>query len=144
MRKTSLVLLLAAFCMSFYAQTNDSTYRYTLKNEYLRKSRNQRTTGFILLGAGAILTITGVVMVNNGNDDILNPGNWVDTGAGAGIATIGILSTATSIPFFIMSASNNKKAKKMSAGVSFEKLMNNKVRVSYPEYFPAVTARLSF
>ncbi|HSF46130.1 MAG TPA: hypothetical protein VLA58_08960 [Chitinophagaceae bacterium] len=144
MKKTTLLLLMAAFCMSSFGQLNDSTYRQTVKNDFLRKSRNQRTTGFILLGAGVVLTVTGVAMVNNGNDDILNPGNWVDTGAGAGIATVGILSTLTSIPFFIMSINNNKKAKKMSAGVSFEKIMHSEINTAYPNYYPALSARINF
>lgn len=144
MKKTSLVLLLAAFCMSSYAQMNDSTYRQTVKNDFLRKSKNQRTTGIILLGAGAVLTITGAIMMSNLQEDPLNPGEWVEAGTGAGIATIGALSAVASIPFFISSGNNKKKANKMTVGINMEKMMRNKVRMPYPQQFPALTARLEF
>lgn len=144
MKKIIAFILFLVFNVASFAQLNDSTYRQTVKNEFLKKSRNQRTTGFILLGSGAALIMTGVLMVNNSNDDILNPGNWVDAGAGVGITTIGGLSAIASVPFFIMSANNSKKARQMSAGVKMEKLYRDKIKPSDPQFFPAITARLHF
>lgn len=133
---------MAACSISSYAQLNDSTYRESVKKEYLRKSRNQRTTGFILLGVGAGLALTGAIIFNSSKDDIDQV--LVETTSGAGLVTVGMISGVASIPFFIMSASNNKKAKTLSAGISFEKIMNNEARVPYPDYYPALTARIRF
>lgn len=137
-------MMMAAFCYSSYAQINDSSYKQMMAKEYLRKSKNQRKTGFILLGAGALATFTGAILINNSTDDPLNPGNWVDGGAGVGLATLGTISVIVSIPFLISSATNNSKAKKMSVGLKAEKIMHDKVPISSPSYYPALTARLSF
>jgi hypothetical protein len=120
----------------------DSIYRQTVKNDFLRKSKNQRNTGIILLSAGAALTITGMIMINSIEDS--NPEEWGEAWTGAGIFTIGALSAVASIPFFIASGNNKKKANKMTVGINMEKMMLNKVRMPYPQQFPALTARLAF
>jgi hypothetical protein len=145
MKKLFLLILVTTFGTSSFAQMKESSYAKTLKQDYLRKSRNQRTTGFILLGAGTALTITGYLIISNNQvEDYLNPLTVVESGAGAGVATIGMLTAVASIPFFILSYNNNKRAKNMSAGLKMEKLLQEKIKTSYPTYFPAVTASISF
>ncbi len=140
---TGLILLVATWSISF-SQMKDTTSAQRLKEDYLNKSKRQRTTGFVLLGIGAALTITGVLVINNNSDDILDPNDVVNTTAGAGVFLIGVVSSVASIPFFISSYSNNKKAMKYSAGIGLEKLQADKVKTTYPPYFPAVTARIRF
>jgi len=76
-------------------------YKFTSEN-YLVKSKKQLKTGFILLGGGAIMFAGGIYALEHSTDK-----------SGYGFLFIfgGMGMAATSIPFFISSASNKHKAK---------------------------------
>jgi hypothetical protein len=78
---------------------------------YLKKSKTQKIVGFVFLGAGAITLIS----VSGGNTDFNTLGTAVVAGG---------LSVIASIPLFIASGRNKRKAK--AAAISFN-IHNNRV-----------------
>ncbi|HXS58758.1 MAG TPA: hypothetical protein VN726_21690 [Hanamia sp.] len=80
----------------------------------LKKSKNQKTAAWILLGAGAGAAIAGTIIGTNavGNYDPNDPFNIFPRGTLAGGAFIlgGAAAMVASVPFFIASGRNKKKA----------------------------------
>ena len=74
---------------------------------YLQKSKNQRTAGLILLGAGVIISGIGLLVATNQN------ANLDQTETGVIIMGIGAVSGIVSIPLMIMAHVNRSKAKLM-------------------------------
>jgi len=72
------------------------------KQDYLKKSKNQKITSFILVGGGIGLWLAGVSKYMNQEDNI--------DGGGEAAMVIGGVAVLTSIPFFIASSKNKKKA----------------------------------
>ena len=105
MRKSVLCLiLLFASTISFCQQKNvDQPLTY---QDYMKKSKNQRTAAFILLGSAAIM-----IAIAAPGDVSFNV-----------LPVLGIGSTASilgSIPLLIASRRNKKKAMKISANFGF-------------------------
>lgn len=106
--KPSLLLLLALLCSipTIHSQLIDSTK--TLSNQemydfYKEREHKQKKTGYILLAAGGGAMLTGILIAASSND--------LDRiGSGGLVMTAGILSTLTSVPFFIIASGNKKKA----------------------------------
>jgi hypothetical protein len=113
------VLLLSAFLIGFSSQTFAQEMN---KQDYLDKSRRQKTTGFILLGGGVTLLVVGsIIYMTNGVELVgscigLNCSSSAANGVGSGVAmiTIGGLAALGSIPFFISSSKNINKAVHLS------------------------------
>mgnify|MGYP003585762110 CR=1 FL=1 len=96
---------------SLFAQRDtvaiDST-NYNLATNYMKKSKNQKTIGWIMVGAGTALIIAGAV-TNSSSSDIgweslnkdINQGILIASGSLVGIG---------SIPLFLASSKNRKKA----------------------------------
>lgn len=95
----SLAMLLAVVVTSFSQQTESSPV--LTKQDYLQKSKSQRTSAFILLGTGAALL--AVAAPGNVSFDIL-PILVI----GGGAAIIG------SIPLFIAAGKNKRRAMSLS------------------------------
>lgn len=108
MKKTITFLMLLLFSVNAFSQTipnNEFSKEY-----YLQKSKSQKTTGWILLTGGTIMTVVGAFSFNNSWDDSPNSG----TDAYGFIALGGVVSALGSIPFFIMSGNNARKAATIS------------------------------
>jgi hypothetical protein len=77
------------------------------KEYFLQKSKNQKTTAWILLSTGTAAVITGAIMDNSHKGEEQSyTGGFVEVG--------GIICTLTSIPFFISSSKNKKRAMTVS------------------------------
>ena len=85
------------------------------KAMYLQKSKNQRTAGWILLGGGALLAVSGGVLFSN-NFQLFNNKNDDKAATGGVLFLTGLGCSLGSIPFFISAAHNANKA----ATVSFK------------------------
>lgn len=101
----------------------------TTRQEYLAKSKNQRTGAWILLGGGALATGIGAVMLSRSAEDVIinvfggpAPEKKNET-AGTVLFVSGLAAMAGSIPLFIGSSKNARKA----ASLSFKN-----ERVPYP------------
>ena len=105
------MVILAAFFFLTYGygqqvevstdQSNQEMYDF-----HYEKHKKQKKTGFILLGSGVAATLAGVLIGSNSD-------SWSDEanlGTGAILVTAGALTTISSIPVFIVSGSNKRKA----------------------------------
>lgn len=79
-----------------------------LKADYLKKSRNQKITAWVFLGTGAVVDIIGISTYPSGI--LLTPSEKQQEKTAIGLFVTGTVFMLTSIPFFIMSQKNKKKA----------------------------------
>lgn len=98
-------LLLMVSVVSFSQPTTETPM---VKTDYLQKSKNQKTTAWVLLGGGAGFILVGV-LIGNGKE-----ASFDDVGTGVVLGGIGALSMLGSIPLFIASGKNKRKAMSMS------------------------------
>ena len=108
MKKVTICIMLLILSVTTFCQQSQSSKPLT-RNEYLTKSKTQKIFGFILLGAGA----TTLIIISKGNTDLKSVGP---------LAVAGILSTLASIPLFIASGRNKRKAMNVSTSLKIEKL----------------------
>src|SRR5690242_2043853 len=101
MKKIIISLTALIIGMNCFCQRADSLQ--AIKTDYLRKSKNQKTAAWVLLGGGLAMSITGMIIYSNDyNKAVANDPWYFGTNAnptGAVIATVGILSSLGSIPF---------------------------------------------
>src|SRR5947207_2152061 len=124
MKKTAILSLLIAFATISFSQQVPATTPAPMQTDYLEKSKKQITAAAILLGGGAALLAGGLMAhssyINNHQDtnpDLTEIG--IDTGKI--LATIGVVLVAGSVPLFIASSNNKKKAKAASVFIDMEK-----------------------
>ena len=99
------------------------------REEYLTKSRTQKVFGFILLGAGA----TTLIILSKGNTDL---------DVAAPLAVAGTLSALGSIPLFIASGRNKRKARNASTSLKFEKAQSVQPTGITFKSFPAISLKI--
>ena len=126
MKKISLCLILLVLSVTSFCQPAGPLTR----DEYLKKSKSQKVAGFILLGAGAL----GLISVSGGNTnfDVLGP-----------IVVVSSLAVIGSIPLFIASGRNKRKARNASVSFNFENTRSvegARVRI---HSFPALSIHLN-
>jgi hypothetical protein len=107
------------------------------REDYLRRSKRQKTTAWILLGTGIALMVSGFIAASA-----------QDEGVDAGIALIfitgpGIISSLVSIPFFIASARNKRKAMNVSPAIGLQRSPVLPSATGYRAY-PAVGIAVKF
>ena len=100
----SLSLLLIISVMAFGQQ--DPIYvPGTTKQDYLKKSKNQKTAAWVLLGIGSLSVLVGSIEVNP---------NYGESANRPFLVIGGLVVAGASIPNFIASARNKKKAMTLS------------------------------
>ena len=151
MRKMILYTLLliipaATFCQSV---PNDIP---VVKTDYLKKSKKQKTAAWVLLGGGFALTTTSIVMASSKitedyvtviagvfSSEPVQENNYTAENI---LLITGTASMLASIPFFIASKKNKRRAIDMTANIKMEdaKLIRNQsfVQTSYP----AITVKI--
>jgi len=107
-------MLLAIVNVTFSQQSNLSSVFTT--QDYLQKSKNQKKIALILLGGGATLTLTGIIIPKGEVTDYNSLGDktYKNDGIKGVFVTTGILSMIGSIPIFIASCKNKKRAMSVS------------------------------
>jgi hypothetical protein len=117
------ILMLALPVISFCQKTNDSVP--AIKTDYLAKSKSQKTAGFIFLGIG-VTTLT-IAAVGDLDFDALGT-----------LVFVGGIATVASIPLFIASGKNKRRAMKASAFIKMETVpllqKQSFVQSSYPAF----------
>ena len=132
MKKIIVSILLLAMSISLIAQQLPAP-DYKLRDEYLKKSKRQKTTANIMLLAGGASVAAGTIMfMNNG---LAADGSEDKMLGGVGLATVGVLSMVGSIPFYIISGNNKRKAMEFTGGINLERGRNQ-------VYYPAVAVRI--
>jgi hypothetical protein len=109
MKKNLLCLFASMLTVSSFSQQKNPVSTLT-KQDYLQKSKNQKTTAWVLLGGGVLVGGIGVASAA-GNVCIGCPEKPKDQ---SGWVIAGGTLMVSSIPFFIASAKNKKKAISMS------------------------------
>ena len=136
------------FALSASAQLIDQKSTMTAE-KYMDKSKKQRKVGRILLGAGAGLIIVDAVitkgeLVKEGIPwlENLDPDEHKNDGVKAVFMSAGVASALASIPFFIISKKNSRRANSM--GFKVEKSKNIIGLKSYSIPFPALAFKVNF
>lgn len=116
MKKILVGIAMALISISAFSQQKEPVQPYT-KQDYLQKSKNRKTVGWVLFGGGTAMVVTGIIVAS-----IAEPAEGVmltSSGEDIGIALVagGLVADLISIPFFISSANNARKA----ANISFNK-----------------------
>lgn len=131
------ILLLLPSAVSFSQQADPSKVN-TKHDYYLQKSSNQKKTAWILLGGGAALVVTAAVFPQ-GESTGLRPDPFTLISEGhknddikAAIGVAGVSAMLASIPFFIASGKNKRKA----ASLSFKNMMTPQIKNSSMVYIP--------
>lgn len=98
----NIILLLTAASLTF------KTFSQTIqpadsKDYYLQKSKNQKTTAWVLLGGGTLMAVAGGIVFDKSSSN-------TSIDAGGFIFLAGIIADIVSIPFFVSAAKNKRKA----------------------------------
>lgn len=110
------MLLVVLSAASFSQQTNPAPQ--LTNQDYLQKSKKQKTTAWILLAGGAALSITGAILSShtliNILIDPLNPESTSGSDADVIVLLTGAAAMLGSVPLFISAGKNKRKAMSLS------------------------------
>lgn len=107
------------------------------KQDYLLKSKHQKTTGLVLLGIGVGVMTAGLIASDNGDET-----SFDDISSGAIIFGVGLVPALCSIPFFIASSRNKRKAMNVTGMLQ---MRNSTIwAVSKNYLLPSLAVRVSF
>ncbi|MEP6261660.1 MAG: hypothetical protein ABJ092_08790 [Gillisia sp.] len=111
MKKLLLIFVLTMISLGGYSQPEKQDFS---KDYYLQKSKNQRTAGWVLLGAGAGIGIIGAIVSAEALTEDWFFGDSKKSDTGLIIGAVGAASSLASIPFFISASKNSRKAAQLS------------------------------
>ena len=145
MKKQIVIILLLAISASIFGQKDSIPQTFT-STDYLKKSKKQNTTGWILLGSGFAVAAAGVIVGITGTAEefagIFTGDKSNTLEAGAVMSYIGTAAMLGSIPFFIASAKNKRKAREVAFSLKLEtRSMVQKSSIIQSGY-PALTVKL--
>ena len=112
--KTRLIILMLFLGLAFQVNAQRS---------YEEKARSQKTTGFILLAGGAAMMTVALAADLSSDSPV-----WL---------TAGGLSALASIPFFVASSKNQKRASGMAANFELQKI-NSIAKINPNSTYPAI------
>jgi hypothetical protein len=110
------------------------------KDDYLRKSKNQKAFANILLAGGGVLFITGsLTTLRDFGNSSSEPEH--DPTLGNILLVTGLAAMVASVPFYIASSKNKKKA----VAISFKNERAQQIRNNHLTYrtIPSLTVSLS-
>jgi hypothetical protein len=110
MKKILILCLLLAFASKIFSQVDTATHNTSVKTNYLKKSKNQKTTAWILLGTGTAMMVTGILVGRNSVENEPPFGDPNDTVSGGVLFASGVVVDLASVPFFIAGAKNKGRA----------------------------------
>ena len=117
MKRIILSLILLLFVLNLFSQqqTNSNVSR----DHYLRKSKNQKKVATILLAGGAASILTGALISKGEPGFIFNENDGIKMT----FVGIGTLSMLTSIPFYIASSKNKRRANAATLSFTNQKVI---------------------
>src|SRR5688572_22247459 len=148
MKSTIIILTLIFITVNAHSQQTASDKQQSVSKDYLKKSQNQRKAGFILLGSGVGLIATSIIIPQGEQtyDGIcigyLCDDKYKNDGIKSAFFIAGGVAALSSIPFFIMSGKNRRRANAVSFKMenTWSPYYNG---VAYSS-FPAASIRLRF
>lgn len=120
--------LMLALPVTSFCQANDSVP--VVKTDYLAKSKSQKTAAFIFLGIG--VTALTVAAVGDLDFDALET-----------LVIVGGVATVVSIPLFIASGKNKRRAMKASAFIKMEKATIIERQSFVQSSYPAISFKIN-
>jgi len=147
MRKIFILSLLLAFAIVSFCQKTVQKQHW-VQSDYLQKSKKQKKTGTILLIGGAGLIITSFIIPKGElvYDGIcvgyLCDDKYKNDGIKSGFFIAGGVAALSSIPFFIASGKNRRKANEATAFIDIEKKPVLHGMTLSKQSFPAIGLRI--
>ena len=152
MKKLSVILLLTIISFNTFSQQTTSSKPSLTKMDYLKKSKKQNTTAWILLGSG--IGISVIDFLRKRPEPIYAPnGSWITypptnsseldkfDHSQRVVLFIGCATALASIPFFINAHKNKKKA--MSLSFKNEKIPQIQKRSFVCQIVPSLTLKIN-
>lgn len=137
-----IILFLAFFSMltkGFSQQAEEPKMELT-KQEYLKKSKSQKTVGRILLGGGGILIGAGLLTnLSNGLGNLFVEESQKNS-SGDIFTVLGVISIAGSIPLLISAGKNKRKALSLSVKNQPSQVLQN--NWLYTKMTPSLTLKI--
>jgi hypothetical protein len=130
MKKIMIYFLLFALPATSFCQKTDDPAP-VVKTDYLTKSKSQKTAAFIFLGIG-VTTLT-IAAVGDLDFDALGT-----------LVVVGGVATIVSIPLFIASGKNKRRAMKASTFIKMETAPSLQKQSYVQNSFPAFSVKLTF
>ncbi len=136
--KKSIVFIvgLAIAFTSFSQQTQTDSVKYGSKDYYLQKSKRQKSGARALLIGGTAFMAAGLLIGNSKDAD------FGQAGAGAIMFGIGFLADVGSIPLFIASSKNKKRAMKASVSLKIQDALVVQKQNMINTRLPAISFRV--
>ena len=133
MKKLVSLSLLLILSVMVFGQQDPIFVPGTTKQDYLRKSKNQKRAAWVLLGIGSLSVLVGSIEVNP---------NYGESTNRPFLVIGGLITAVASIPNFIASGRNKKKAMR----VSFNNYRVPQMRRNNFVYssIPSLSLRISF
>jgi hypothetical protein len=145
MKKISFLVLLTAITVCSFSQVTDEPVKPMLKADYLQKSKNQKTTAFVLLGLGAALDIGGIIAtISNADKEVdyifSTQSSSVNHGAEYALYIAGTACLMGSLTLFIVSKNNKKKA--LALGIDTQQFRQLNKSNLYTVNYPALALKI--
>ena len=146
MKKIIICSALLVTAITSFGQQNSSS-KFSTQPDYLQKSKNQKSAAFVLLIGGAVIDIIGLATFPKDYVYIDLWGNGNSHATESSATTSGVLflvgtaSMLSSIPLFISSHINHKKA--ISLAIEPENLRQLKKTNMHTVNYPALTMKIS-
>lgn len=146
MKKIVISTMLLAFAIALFGQPDTASKPVPTQTDYLKKSKTQKTVAWIFLGSGAAIFAGGLIahynQLNNPDDFDKALNATFVTDEGTGVAALGLLVAGGSIPLFIVSSKNKKKAQAASVFINVERARVLQGTVFNNQLFPAVGVKI--
>ena len=144
MKKLFLILIFACFFQTSFAQelVGDSSKIINKETLLLKQKNQKRTANILIISGGSLIVVSGLIAIAEATIFVTSWGAIEENvfKASAAVLTVGLLVSAASIPFYISSGKNKRKA----AALSFQQqkipyLLNNTVASSM---IPAISLKI--
>jgi hypothetical protein len=147
MKKIAIGMISIAFAVASFGQQNAQKQPLT-KTDYLQKSKKQKKAATILLIGGAVLIATSFIIPRGEMED---PGicigaycddKYKNDGIKSAFFIAGGAAALSSIPFFIISGKNRRKA--MSVGFKMDRTIYRYGQSFVYHSYPALKVKITF
>ena len=140
MKKFFFTLTLLVFVLNMFSQA--TTNSNATKENYLIKSKNQKKVAKILLFGGATFVLIAFLIPRGEVQDAYFFTTYENDGIKGAFGVVGTTSMLCSIPLFIASSRNKRKAAAITMGFKNEKILNPQSISFLLKSQPTITLRM--
>jgi len=141
MKKVITCFFISAFSVCSFCQDQNLT-----KQDYLDKSKKQKSTALALVVCGGAITLLGLLIgtAQVASDPMFPLSDDQDYTVPSIMVGVGLTSMVGSVPFFIASSNNKMKAMKATACFKLERAELLSGAALHKQRYPAVSLRINF